>query len=933
MKYKLITSAVLSLLFAGAMHADDSVKNDSAFLPKESGSSVSYISGEELRQGPSWNLLAILQGRVPGLVVSNTKTTPSEESFSFLVRGKSSMNGNTPLVVIDGMLGADLGSVNVRDIESVTILKDAAATVLYGMRGANGVIAIKTKRGAQGKPLINVSMDYTIQQPIIKPDFVNSFQYASLMNEAAKNDGYGDNYYYSSNELEQFRTGNDRLAYPDQNWYDRFVKDFVHTQLVNVSASGGNRRMSYYANVAYQHQGSPFETEETARYDNELYADTYHYRTNVDVNVNDYLDIYMNLSGKIRRKRDTNSERAAIYSSIFDLNPTMNGPLTENGQIVTIPTISDPTYGRINRSGYVQNTNSSLNVQLGADLDMRLLLPGLRAKVNIGYYTVSNNNILAQHDYERWIRNTENKDEVEFIKYGNKENTALSLTKNSSNTYVSDINGSLEYQKTIGKHRVETMLFMRTQNYSKAAGFTEQSDILPSIYMTYGGSADYSFNNIFAANFSFTYDGSEQFARENRYHFFPSGSVAWILTNQEFMEAVKSIDRLKIRASVGKVGNDAMGTGKYPYLDIIKNGGSGSGFVSELGGVVNEQYKGNIGICPETSTVYNWGVEVGFLKDWNLTVDLFREKRTKILVSANTTPSLSGWSAAKLSPENAGEVRNQGLEITLGYNKQFTPDLFVSATGYVTYYKNEIKKANEIVYPEDYAYRTRLTGFELDTRWGYEVDYSNGNGFFNSAEEIAQSKLVYEGAQPRVGDLKFVDRNKDGVIDPKDQVPFDYTGTPNLNWGVNLNAQYRKFDLSVFLQGAEMSGKTYSGCGFYESYNNGTFFKRHLSAWTPERYANGEKILAPALSTQSTTSHRANSFYNRNTGYFRLKNVEIGYTFPLARKGDKKCRIYLSAHNVLSLNHLKSEDQMDPEAGFTDYPLSRYFNLGINLKF
>lgn len=932
MKLSKKNNIIIALLAYCLPGIANSMVTDPELYGRDASLSVSSISGDELRKSHSWNLLAALQGRLPGLIVSANSTNPSEESYSILIRGNSTMNGNTPLVVLDGMIGADIGSINVQDVESVSILKDAAATAMYGMRGANGVIVIKTKRGASGKPNINVNLNYTAQQALIKPDFLNSYQYASLMNEAAYNMGLGNNYYYSEDDLLHYKNGDDLLKYPNQNWYDRYVQDFVHTMQANVSASGGNKRMKYYANIAYRNQGNPYNTEESERYNNQLRSDTYNYRTNVDVAVNDYLNVYMNLSGQIVRKRDTNFSRGEIYTSIFKLNPTMNGPLTEDGQVITLPTIANPTYGQINRSGYVQNTASTLNVQLGADLDLKFLLKGLRAKANIAYYTVSNSNVMANHDYERWIRNTENKDEVEFIKYGSNENSALTLTKSNSNSYVTDFNGSLYYDKNFGVHSIYAEAFLRTQNYSQSSAVTDQSNVLPSIYMTYGGGVNYNYNNVLSANVYFTYDGSEQFARENRYHFFPSASLAWIPSNHSFMDNVDFIDFLKIRASIGQVGNDIMGADKYPYKDKIQGGGSG--FIGELGNTVVENYKGNINICPEVSTIYNIGIETNFLDNWSFGIDLFRDNRNKILLDVNTIPDIYGWSSSQLAPRNTGKVRNQGVELTLGYNKSFNPNFEIWGSGFFTYSKNEILKAEELIYPEDYAYRTRLTGFEIGTRWGYEVDYSNGNGFFNSAQEIADSKLVYQGAQPRVGDLKYVDQNNDDIIDQKDLVPFEYTGTPNINWGLNLGARYKRFDINVLFQGEAMKGATFSGCGFYESFNNGTFFEKHLYAWTQERYDNGEKILVPALSTSASSSHTASTFYNRNMNYFRLKNLEIGYTFPIST-GEKvrDCRLYISAYNLLTFDKLPDMDQMDPESGFAQYPVSRYFNVGVNLNF
>ncbi|KAB2822874.1 MAG: SusC/RagA family TonB-linked outer membrane protein, partial [Paludibacter sp.] len=518
-------------------------------------SSLVTISGEELNETPCMNLGAALAGRLPGLISRASSAEPGYESYSLIIRGIGTSNGKNPIVLIDGVISDNLQTINPRDVESVTILKDAAATVLYGMQGGNGIISVVTKRGYFGKPRISIDIDQSIQQAIKTPDMLHSWEYAALRNEAYKNDGYGYNYQFSDTQVEGYLRGDNRL-FPDNNWYKTFMKSLVQTQRYNVSASGGGNALKYYSNIAYSHVGGPFKVDQTA-YNASQAIDRFNFRTNIDVKLNDYIGSFMNISGIVQRANGSTFANSTILSSLFNLPPTMYGPLTPEGQVIATPQETNPTYGLINRSGYQRQTSTKMNAILGLNVDLSFITKGLSARASAMFDASANSDINGTTTFERWIRDEATfPDSLAFIRQGTQLNTPLTLTKGVTYSYMSDLNWLLRYDKKWGKHTIGTMGFVRYQ-YENHAGL-DIKGILPYKRMTYGGRLNYGYSKLLFAELAASYEGSEQFAPGRRYGLFPAASVAWLISNYEFLKDSKSVTYLKIRASYGKVGNDEL---------------------------------------------------------------------------------------------------------------------------------------------------------------------------------------------------------------------------------------------------------------------------------------------------------------------------------------------------------------------------------------
>ncbi len=893
-------------------------------------SAIATVSGEELNKTPYLNLAAALVGRLPGLIVRQTDAEPGSETFALNIRGIGTPNGRGALILIDGVRSNELQSINPRDVESVTIYKDAATNVLYGMQGGNGIISVVTKTGDFGKPRITVSASNSYQQPIKTPDMINSWEYAALTNQAYKNDGQADFFKYSAAEIDSFAMSNNKMLYPNNNWYKAFMQPMVQTQQYNISAIGGIAGLKYYSNVGYSRVGSPYKADVDKSREQSI--DRFNFRSNVDVKLNKNISAYMKISGQVSRTNGSINSAATILNSVFAIPPTIYGPLTPDSQVVSTPQETSPTYGLINRAGNIKQTSTRMNAIMGVKFDLGFVTKGLSAEAMAMFDAAANSTISGRSDYERWTRDLTRMDTLRFIKQGTQLETPLSLTKGSNSSYMSNVNAALKYQRTFDDHAVEAFTFFRYQ-YENRASLTLDG-ILPYQRITYGGQLNYAYSNLLFAELSASYEGSEQFHKENRFGLFPAASAAYVISNHDFLKDNSIITNLRLRASTGVVGNDQLNIGRFLYKDNIAK--SGSKYIGALPDPINEVQKGNKLLTWEKSHKSNIGLELALWNEITFGVDLFYEDRTDIVTSANSIPAIQGLAAASLAPVNLGRVENKGFEIQLGYNKTFNKDFSMNINGYVDFNKNTVLESDELPLGEGYKYQYREIGYSMSQNWGYLIDKSNGNGYFNSAEEIVNSGLTYEGRAPRPGDFIYQDLNGDKIIDDKDIAPIGHSFLPQISWGVNMNFMYKNFDLSVLLQGVNRVSQFYSGLGIYEYVNGGTYFDMHRNAWTPERYAAGEMITAPALSVTQSASHRANDFYNQNKQYARLKNVEFGYQLPSNWAKLIKTdvvRIFVQGNNLFTFDSMKFND-MDLENSFlSDFQIARTINVGLNVTF
>ncbi len=659
--------------------------------------------------------------------------------------------------------------------------------------------------------------------------------------------------------------------------------------------------------------------------------------------LNKYLRAYVRLAGNIKRERTAGVGNATIYGSLFQIPPTAYGPLTPDildpttgkvitpGQVITTERVGSPTYGMLNRTGYTRATVTNITSQFGLDLDMSFLTKGLDFTGILAYQTNAVGILNTTQNYERWLR-TSNLDTLLFTKKGSETNTPLAYSKGASFYYHLTYNTKLNYQRDFGKHQIGAMAYMFYQNLTKADN--SSPGLLPYNRVSSGAEATYGYDSRYLVKFDIGYSGSEQYARATRFIATPAVSAAWIASNEAFMTNVKWLSNLKLRASYGKTANDQSGLARFAYLDnITVTGGGNLGYLQYT---VNENQTGNPHIQAEISTKQNLGIDLGLFNAISVTVDVFKERMGNMIVSAvSTVPLYQGVPLGNYPQKNVGTFENKGYEITANYDKMINRDLTITIGGLVSYAKNTLINVNEALKTSDYAYRKWQEGYSYGQAFGYLVDYSNGNGFFNTQAELAANTLVYGFGTPRLGDLKYQDLNKDGKIDERDKAPIGIGALPLITYGISGGLTYKQFDLNFLFQGIGKYSSMIGGQGVWETDYDGVFGALHQNAWTQARYDKGEKITYPALSLAQSVNQQASNFFNYNRSYVRLKNVELSYTLPSSISkaiSVGKVRFVLSGQNLITWDHMKSKD-FGPEGSYTQFPVYRVYNIGLNVVF
>jgi TonB-linked SusC/RagA family outer membrane protein len=914
---------------------------------KQVTASVFSISGEELLTSRTNNLLIALQGRLPGLRIIQTDGEPGRESFDNHLRGYDSPNHNGIMYIIDGVERYPFG-IDIHEVDRVTILRDAAAVSMYGMRASGGVLIITTKRGSDGKSKISVSIDHSMQAPTRLPDFVNAFDYANMYNQRQANDtlysdrqsiasgGTGIDHsstkFYTPFELDRYRLSDNTQFYPVRNMVDDFLKDYSQLSRVNVNFRGGSPAMRFFTSIGYSNQGGLFDSEpfEKYSYDNSSKTQKFNFRTNMDIDVNSTLNVWLNIGGYMEKVNlpfvggglGWNDLIAKLYqtpnNAYNDLTP--EGEVIVKRDKLTFAT-NRSIYGDLNRTGSQLQTNTRLNNTFGARQNLDKITEGLSASAQVAFDIYSMGNQTRSRTYEAYevvmLPGVLIPDSLGFAKVTGTNNSTLADGFNTSFYYMYNMRLAMDYNRTFGeKHNIGGMLIAERH-------MQQQQILVATNYMGINGRVTYGFNNRYFAEANFSYQGSEQFKKGNRYGFFPSISAAWLVSNEEFLKNNNSVNYLKLRASVGQVGNNVYGYGagnQYLFLDTWNSD-------------AQQTQLGNPKIKWETSTKYNVGIESKLFNALTVEADVFYNMNTDIIVRdiATIPDGMMGLGSTALPPLNVGEVTNKGFELFVAYNKQITTDLSVNLSGNVSYNQNVRGYMAELPYDETYAYPLRNEGYAINYNWGYKTA-----GLFSSQAEIDgwadQSSL---GGVPIPGDIKYLDLTGDGKVDIKDQAPLGIGQAPELTGGFMAQLGYKWFDISAFFTGAARRNVYLGGFGWSSAIDN---FTEHMkSSWTPDKAASGDEILFPRLGRESS-NYVKSDYWLKDGSFLRLRNVELGFTLPerISKKiGSSSIRFYANGLNLLVWDKLAMDD-FDPESAnssTTNYPLLKACNFGVNVKF
>jgi TonB-linked SusC/RagA family outer membrane protein len=907
---------------------------------------------------PSASLSTALAGQLSGIVAMSRSGEPGKNSAAdFYIRGVSSFKGtSTPLVLVDGV-ERDLDLVDTDDIAAFSVLKDASASAVYGVRGANGVILITTKKGQVGKPQINFRTEYGITQPTKRPSMLGSAKWAELYNEAFGNE------YYTQEEIEKYRDGSDPDLYPDVNWMKALFDDFASNNRVNVNITGGSDIVKYYVAGSYYHENSIYKNAgDIYGYNSSIRYNKFNFRANVDLNLTKSTTLNINLANIYEKSFGPGfgSNDSSIWSYAFMTSPnafpvqysdgTISGPSTDSGY--------NP-WNMLVHSGYREQFWNSAQSLIGITQDIGAIwepLTGLTA--NFKYSWDAWNTTLQRRSKTPSTYHARGRAEDGSLIYDDNNDDgvwdpvhtgteSLSYSKESSGTMTRYLEASLNYNRVFNDvHRVGALFLYNHKIYNDTQASDNDSS-LPYKDQGIAGRITYAFRDTYFAEFNVGYNGSENFARGHRFGFFPAFAAGWMISQENWFQPLTNVvDMLKIKASYGKVGNDDIGgQRRWVYESTIVNGGSwyygstGSNGGSSLRiGEVE-----NLDASWEVAKKLNTGIEFSLFHKVRVQADYFREKRTGIFLQRAGLPAIVGLSTVPYV--NVGETLNRGVDATVEYTHQINKVL-VTARGNFSFNRNKLLNNDE---PDwEYKYQNRI-GKPFGTDGYYQPFGLIALGLFESQEEIDNSPVQNFG-EYRVGDIKYQDVNGDGVIDSLDEVAIGYTNLPEISYGFGATAQWNGWDFNIFFQGVARTSFFLSGYSIRSIFASGNMERGAVNedvygnVWmstnTAEQNAN---VKYPRLSMGSGGAGSSNNtqdstWWLRNGSFLRLKSLEIGYTLPSSITNKtfiKAMRFYVAGNNLIQFSPFKL---WDPEknqnyADGSGYPLNRVFSIGLNANF
>ena len=910
---------------------------------------IASVTTKDLVQTPQANISNMLVGKMPGLIAMQRSGAPGEDNSTLLIRGVSTFSDNTaPLVMIDGVERPNYNGLDPNEIESVSILKDASATAIYGVRGANGVILITTRKGQKGKPHLSYSGNVAVQSPTALPHYLNSAQYCEMYNEALKNDAYtkGTSYVprFTDEDIRLYRDGTDPIMHPNTDWVGTFLRKASLRTQHNFNISGGTDRVKYFISAGFFNQGGMYKYTKIDRDHDVNASDTrYNFRSNLDFNITQDFKATVQLSTQINDIRTPGLGNSNLWKEISWATP-LGTPGMVDGKLVRLEnTIDDenPWQALLN-NGYKNTFANTINTTLRFEYDLsRLLLKGLSVHASTSYDSYYNSRRLSVKTMQTFVPKRDPNDPTHIILVPQNEagtwGGGFEYDKNRKVYFETGIH----FDRTFGKHQATALLlYNQSKYYAPNLAYH-----VPNAYQGIVGRVTYGYANRYLAEFNMGYNGTENFAAGRRFGFFPAVSAGWVVSEEPFFPKNNWVVYMKLRATYGEVGNDKIGGDRFLYLPSVYGETSGKLTGYNFGSSANPVYSqmieekrlGNPLLTWEKARKLNLGVDMNFLKN-HLTVsfDYFKERRNNILSNRNSAPMLIG---ASLPAYNRSEMENAGFELDVNYRNNIRDFNYWGRFNY-SFARNKILFLDEV--PEKYAYQMR-TGRRVGQFYGLLFD-----GFYNSWEEInALDRPVssWNGNRLQPGDMRYVDVNKDGKIDMYDMVPIGYSPTPEIIYGFSVGCSWRGIDFSALFQGASHVSIKYFGRALWPFINAHNSAKTLiLERWTQERYERGEAINFPRLSMSPSrdtdNNYQDSNFWIRNADYLRLKNVEIGYTF---RKGQLKAlgleslRLYVSGTNLFTWTDVIDLDPEAPSKGgateINTYPLQKIYNVGINVQF
>lgn len=907
---------------------------------------IASIGQKDLRQSPVANLSNAVAGRLPGLIAIQNSGEPGADGSNLYIRGLGTTGNNNPLVLVDG-IERDFSNLDPNEISDITILKDAASTAIYGIKGANGVILVTTRRGKNAKPSISVTAQNGWQSPTRMPNYANSYDALHLFREGLENDGLSTTQ-YSDSILNLYKDRSSpayQYLYPDVDWMDEMLKPYSLMTQGNLNVTGGNNFAKYFVSMSYLRQNGLYNFEDQIKqYDIQAVTNKYNFRSNIDLQITKDLTMELNLGAIVRDRNYPGNSAQSIFNDMKQI-PSWYFPLENpDGSVPGRPNVSSP-YELLVNSGYQRLFETQLQSTAGFKWDMHYFLPGLSSKVRLSFDNLNFRNVtrsLNGSTYEYLLLPGISADTVtdlatsgtyETIRQGD---GTLGYDVGANGRRRTTLELYLNYDRIFGKHKIHSVLVYNQSSYFADVSGGQGNAVagLPYKYDGLVGRVSYNYDDRYLLELNAGYNGSENFASGHRLGFFPAVSAGWEISKEKFIAdnpGLSFIDHLKLRGSYGIVGNDQIGGDRFLYMSTWTISDAGYVFGQNRDGNsyngAHEVQTGNPDITWEKSKNANIGLDLGL---WNnelsITADYFWNHRNNILLTSLLIPATLGL--IDIPPTNGGIINNHGFEISLEHRKEF------GKQGYAIRF-NASYARNKIIY---YA-EPDFTGREWQAKTGTQIWQHYGYtalGFFRDADDVANSPDQSFFGQVQPGDIKYKDLNGDGIINSLDEGFISGSPTPTTTLGLSLSYHFKSFDASLFFQSGLGGSIMTVGSGIFPFDRFAGVLEdvidNHWVASNPD--ANYD---FPRMSSQvNTNNQESSSFWVRSGNYLRLKTFELGYSFPkswLKTIGIDNARLFVNGINLFTWDKLKIFDPEIANGGTGTYPQQKVINAGLNFSF
>lgn len=894
----------------------------------------SQIYGESVASNPIINNRNRLQGQLPGLFVMQNNGEPGDEGASLWLRGKRTFMNNEPVVLVDGY-ERSMDLLDPNEIATVTALKDASATARYGLRGGNGILLVTTKRGQEGKIKVTLNADAGMKAPTTKPKLLNSFQYASLYNEALTNDGAAAKYSvadlakYEKSSQGIYENELDRFLYPNINSYDEYIKPVTWQKRININLDGGNKTAKYFVSGGYTSNSGLYKVDENANtYNTNTNFDMITLRSNVDINVNKRFSLVLDIAGRQEQRTYPGARTDAslrVFRSLYKTPANAFPVFTPDGSIAGTKDYTQNPYGLLNNQGYSLYYVRSMFATLRAKHDLDFITSGLKLNGSIAFDSWFDQNTNRSKSFKVFdLRQPDGSvayqpnGSIKYVETGSDTQMSSSVdypgTRRTFNTEL-----SLDYDRDFGFHSISGTLMVS----QRTIGQEDNGDV-PRAYLGTNGRLSYAFNKRYLAEFNFAYQGSEQLLADHKFGFFPAVSAGWVVSEENFLKNSSVINFLKIRGSHGVTGNDDLGGYFLWYQKYQSSGTVNFGYTSQSYTGWQESAFALNNVTWEKVRKSDIGIDATLLKNKiNVSFDYFYEKNRDIMIQ----PALPNIMGIRFPNFPIGIVENKGFDASLGFTDKIG-ELEFSVSGMINKANNKVLAKGEEVQRFEYQKRT---GLSLDAIFGLEA-----LGIFrNQAEIDASPDQTFGKIMP--GDIKYKDQNGDEVIDAYDEVYLGNNGNPTLQYGTSLSLKLHGFDLSVLFTGQQGGKQNIAGEAVWEFHDNGTVREHHLGRFNPNDETTWDNATYPRLSlSNKANNQRTSSYWLKDATMVRLKSLEVGYTLKntwLSSLKLENARVYVNGYNLYTWS---STDLIDAEArssNYVIYPLQRIVNAGIKVTF